>query len=351
MNATDPLHFWTDRLADRSEIFPHQIDLIQDNVLLAELGAKEIHAANFLDQRILTPSTKANWVSWQVVADIFNQTPESDSPPGFIFHVGHCGSTLVSRLLTFAEDTQSLREPVPLRILAQDSANINEGRSFLDPEAVLERLGVLIKMWGRGARHTVIKATSICTDLLPQISLLRPDTRFVFMYNRLETQIATLLAGQNAITDLKGMARFRIQRVQQITGLDLHLSRLSLGKLAALSWLSETTSITRSLENDAQNIELLEFEALLTDPTTVLRRLMNHLNINTCNATVEKAVLSPVLQSYSKAPEHPYNAETRATILADSRNRFKRNIDEALVWVEGLAGKSDLVAKSLSRFA
>ncbi len=350
MNAPDPIHFWIDRLADRGEIFPHQIDLIQDNLLLAELSASDIEAASFLDQRVLTPTTKTGWVPWQLVADIISRMPESKAP-GFIFHVGHCGSTLVSRLLGFAENTQSLREPVPLRILAQDFANVSEGRSFLGSQALLDRLQVLMKMWGRGSRNTVIKATSICTDLLPQIVHLRPAARFVFMYNRPETHIATLLAGQNAVADLKGMARFRIQRVQQITGLDLHLSQLSIGQLAALSWLSETTSMARSLENGVQHIDLLEFELLLQNPRKVLSRLMLHFGIDASDATVEKAVQSPVLQNYSKAPEHQYNAQTRTAILADARSRFKRDIEQALDWIDKLASRSDIVAESLSRFS
>jgi hypothetical protein len=349
MIPVNPIESWTEHLADRPAIFPHQLNLINDTLLLAELSSAEIKAASFLDQRVLKQTTKGNWIPWKPVADVFNRVPDRELP-GFIFHVGHCGSTLLSRLLEFAENTQSLREPLPLRTLAQDLADSADGRSFLTRQARLDRLRVLSKMWSRGARHTVIKATSICTDLLTQIYSLQADTRSIFVYNRAETHVATLLAGQNALIDLRGFAQLRLQRLRQITGLDLKLNELSTSQLAALSWLSETTSAARSLEKHAPQIALLEFESLLQDPGQHLSRLLAHLKIDTPSETVEKALSSPVLQTYSKAPEHQYNAQTRAAILQDSRSRFGQEIKTALAWMESLAGRSELVATALQKF-
>ncbi|HEY5776217.1 MAG TPA: hypothetical protein VIS57_09040 [Xanthomonadales bacterium] len=350
MSTANTFEAWTERLAQRAEIFPHQLDLINDKLLLVELSAAEVSAASFLDQRVLKQTTRGTWIPWQAVADIINQAPRT-TPPAFIFHVGHCGSTLLSRLLEFAEDTCCLREPLPLRTLAQDFADRGDGRSFLGQQAQLERLGVLAKMWRRGAAHSVIKATSICTDLLAPIHATEPASQSIFIFNRLETHVATLLAGQNAMVDLKGFAQLRLQRVQQKTGLDIQLSQLSTGQLAALSWLSETTSAMLSCEKHAQNIAMLDFESLLRDPAQTLTRMLRHLNIPADGQTVENAVHSPVLRTYSKDPEHKYDAKTRAAILADSHSRFGHDIKSALDWVEQLASQSDLVAATLRKFA
>ena len=350
MNTANSFQAWTDGLENRPQIFPHQINLIHDNLLLMELSLDEVRAASFLDQRVLSQTSKGSWVPWNLVSDIFKNLPEGQ-PAAYIFHVGHCGSTLLSRLLEFAEDTRCLREPLPLRTLAQDLADAGDGRSFLTRQAQQERLGVLSKMWSRGAIHTVIKATSICTDLLELINASQPATQSVFIYNRAETHIATLLAGQNALLDLKGFAQLRLQRLQQKTGLDIQLNQLSLGKLAALSWLCETSSATWSLEKYSQQIMLLEFESLLAEPVITLTHVLQHLKIPTVQESVQKAVKSPVLQTYSKAPEHKYNAQTRAAILTDSRSRFRQEISEALGWLETLAEKSELVGSTLQKFA
>jgi len=270
---------------------------------------------------------------------------------GFIFHVGHCGSTLLSRLLEFTEGSRSLREPLPLRTLAQDLADAGAGRSFLSHEEQSERLQVLSMMWGRGASHTLIKATSICSDLLALVHAISPDSRHIFLFNRLETHVATLLAGQNAVTDLKGFAQLRLQRLQQKTGLDIELCRLSLAQLAVLSWLSETTSVVDSIGRFAPQIALVEFESMLSNPGVSLAAAATHFRLPRTREMLEKALESPVLRTYSKAPDHPYDAQTRAAILADARSRFAREIETALAWAEKLAGRDELVRAAMQKFA
>jgi len=350
MNTADAFGTWTDRLAERPEIYPHQINLTNDSVLLVKLSEEEIRSASFLDQRVLNQTTQGQWVAWQPVADVFAQA-EQQPVPAFIFHVGHCGSTLLSRLVEFAEQTRSFREPLPLRTLAQDVADDEDGRSFLTGPERMNRLRWLLRMWCRSGGNTVIKATSICTDLLLQIHTLEPGALALFMYNRAETHIATLLAGQNSLMDLKGFARLRVQRVQNACGLDIQLNQLSLGQLAALGWLSETTSIVRSLEACPQQVALLEFESLLKNPRERLEWSLKHLGIPISPAAVEQAVSSPVLRTYSKAPEHKYDAQTRAAILSDSRSRYRNEIRQGLAWLEQLAGQSGLVATAMKTCA
>ncbi len=350
MNTAKSIEDWVDALENRPEVFPHNLDLVSGRLLLVELSADQISSASFLDQRVLTPTTSWAWVPWPLVSDIFKNLPVA-KPASFIFHVGHCGSTLLSRLLAFAQDTQCLREPLPLRTLAQDFANDGDGRSFLTQPIRQEYLMILSKMWCRGSVDTVIKATSICTDLLADINTSAPGSKSIFIYNRPETHIATLLAGQNALTDLKGFAQLRLQRLQQKTGLDIQLNQLTAGQLAALSWLSETSSATRSLEACPQQIKLLEFDSMLDDPNETLTGVLHHLGITATVETIDKAVQSPVLQTYSKAPEHRYNAQTRAAILADSRVKFREDINDALGWLDNLAGRSELVSTTLKKFS
>ena len=337
MSNTINLPAWANELEHRAEVFPHQLDLIKDNLLLVELSAAEVSEASFLDQRVLKQGTNGTWVPWQFIAEMFEKV-EVKKPPNFIFHVGHCGSTLVSRLLQQMDKTTSLREPLPLRTLAQDVADAQEGRSFLSPQEQAERLQVLSKMWCRGAGQAVVKATSICTDLLPIIHGDDSVAKSMFVYNRAETHIATLLAGENAVVDLRGFAQLR-------------LHQMSVGQLAALSWLSETLSATRSLEQYPDQVTVLEFEAFLREPADSLARISSFLDIDADSEAIEKAVNSDVLQTYSKAPEHRYNAQTRSAILADSRARFAKEIDEALTWLDELAGRSELVSASLQKFA
>ena len=100
-----------------------------------------------------------------------------------------------------------------------------------------------------------------------------------------------------------------------------------------------------------QLIGLLEFESLLQNPTENLGKALTHLGIKADPVLIEKAINSPVLQTYSKAPEHEYNAQTRAAILNDSRSRFGHEIKAGLTWLEQLASRSERGAATLVQFA
>lgn len=349
MTTTNTIPEWTNRLIERPDVFPHQLDLATDRVLLVMLSAAERKAASFLDQRVFTSDTKGSWVPWHSIAESL-PTATPVKVANFIFHVSHCGSTLLSRLLEFAPDTEGLREPLILRTLAQDMADNPEGRSFLTKEEQLNRLQVLSKLWTRSARHTIVKATSICTDLMPHMLSHAPDSKAVFIYNQPDTHLETLLAGQNAITDLKNFAQLRIQRMRQMTDLDIRLERLTIGQLAALSWLSETTRAAITLEELSAQITLVDFDSFLQQPEKTLQQLLQFLDIPATDETARKAISSPVMRTYSKAPEYEYSANTRSALLAEARVKFRNEISDGLRWLDKLAKQSAPVAQALHRF-
>ena len=340
---------WANALPNNPDIFPHQLDLIKDQVLLVKLSAAERKAASFLDQRVFTPNTQGAWLPWQTVNQ---KAPASSSEKvaHFIFHVGHCGSTLLSRLLGVVPNVESLREPLILRTLAQDTADNLGGRSLLARQEQQQRLQALSYLWARGADNTVIKATSICTDLMPDVLSFAPTAKSIFIYNRLETHLETLLAGQNSLIDLKSFAQLRILRLQQVTNIDLRLEELKLGQLAALSWLSETTRAAITLDRFQSQITLLDFEALLKNPVDTLWQIMRFLNLPATKEMAAQAINSPIMQTYSKAPEYQYNATTRSSLLSEARANHHTEIKKGLQWVDDLAQESPVIRKTLEIF-
>ena len=341
--------YWANRLIEYPELFPHQLNLIQDQVLLVKLSAAERKVASFLDQRVFTPDTQGSWYPWQTVAES-TQAPSPTRVAHYIFHVGHCGSTLLSRLLEFAPDIESLREPLILRTLAQDKADNADGRSFLTEQEQRQRLRILSNLWTRGASNTVVKATSICTDLMPDVLSLDAATKSIFIYNQLETHLETLLAGQNSLVDLKSFAQIRIQRLRQITNSDIRLEELKLGQLAALSWLSETTRVALTLESFPSQVMLLDFNDLLINSAETLWQAMTFVNLSVDEETAVSAINSSVMQTYSKAPEFQYNANTRADLLKEARMLHQSEIKTAIEWVNHLAEESPIIRKTLEVF-
>jgi hypothetical protein len=100
------------------ELFPHELDVRNDSVAFIRLSRADYAQASFLDARILTPHTNGYRAAWRQVAAAIAAAglPERCN---FIFHIGHVGSTLLSRLTGAHPRVFALREPMILRTLAR----------------------------------------------------------------------------------------------------------------------------------------------------------------------------------------------------------------------------------------
>ncbi len=119
-------------LAASPDVYLQKIDLARDAALLVQLSERAYRAASFLDDRILTPDVKGGWASLPSVLEAARAIGER-KPLHFIFHTGHVGSTLLSRLLDESGCVLSLREPLPLRTLADARDVLELPESLLSP--------------------------------------------------------------------------------------------------------------------------------------------------------------------------------------------------------------------------
>src|SRR5687768_18001668 len=94
--------------------FPHLLDPVTDRLLLVEKAEAEYRDSAFLDERSLKAGRARHGVEWWHLAAAFPPAARRDLH--YIFHIGHVGSTLVSRLLGELPAILSLREPLILRV-------------------------------------------------------------------------------------------------------------------------------------------------------------------------------------------------------------------------------------------
>ena len=319
-------------------VYVHQLNLQSDTLLLVQLEEAELLNHSFLDQRVFRQDMNYEWVGWAEFEALARQLAQEN--PGYIFHVGHCGSTLLSRLVSAATGTQALREPLPLRAIAMDQAY---GRAaMLGGDAVQERLGLFERVWSRGSSRTVVKATSICANLMAKLD---PAAAMVFIYQQPEIHLAAVLAGDNALPDLRGFAYYRFLRLQA-GGVDLPpLADLTVGELAALSLLAEAVDTDRARTGRA--VMMLDFDQLLREPGPTLADVCGHLGLDTGPERCEEAVNGPIMRSYSKAPEYPYGPQVRNDLIADSRSRNGSEITAGMRWIERLAASSSDIGDAI----
>jgi len=90
--------------------YPVTFDTVQDRVLLTRMSEADYRVSSFLDERMLASGMGAVWVPEAELAIASRQVKAH--PLHFIFHSGHVGSTLLSRLLDELPGVLGLREPL-----------------------------------------------------------------------------------------------------------------------------------------------------------------------------------------------------------------------------------------------
>lgn len=306
-------------------VYAHQLDLLSDRVLLVQLSEPELRDHSFLDQRVLRQDMPFQWVAWPQFASAVATLPEK--APAYIFHIGHCGSTLLSRLIAAATNTRALREPLPLRAIAGDRAG---GRaSFLGGDELGIRLKLLERAWAVGPAATTVKATSICTNV---IDIVDEESPVVFIYQQADTHLAVALAGQNTLQDLRGFAQIRYRRLADVAPDLPPLADLSVGELAALTWLAEVSSADRALR-DRPALKL-DFDKFLQHPAERLATACAWLGFDTTPEQCSTAVNGPILRRYSKALEHPYDPNLRNDIISESRHNNAGEIRKGMELID-----------------
>ena len=324
---------------DDPELLPFKIDLVGQRVLWVRLTAEQRAAAAFLDERALPPSAQG---AWAPLASLYTHDALK-APVDGIFHIGHCGSTLLARLLEAWPSVQVLREPLPLRVLADAWALRARPEARLDDTQMRSLLHALQVAWSRplaGSHRTVVKATSSCNGLVEPL-LGSGRMRVVLLGLPLATYLAALMKSPDSVHDAASAAGERLASLQSAgwaEGDALH--RLSLPEQCAMGWLAERVRFD-ALAQGTQRAHVLrmDFDALLADPGAALAAVATHLGLPP--AGLEAALASPAWTRYSKAQAHAYAASDRAHDLALSRQRFGAEIEQGLRWVDAQLRRGD----------
>lgn len=340
---THPLVFG---LTDSPEVYIHQFDFVADRVLVIRLPLEKRKSASFLDDRILGADVEGGWAEWAQIKDAVGNIPPAK--PDFIFHIGHCGSTLISKLIEDASGCHTMREPVALRTFAHSVADDGNGVSMMSRADLSERMQVFLDLTGKPG-HTIIKATSICTDLIdgwPPSA----NSKAVFCYVSPRRYIATMLGGANNSIDLKTHAPMRLQRLRKLCGDDItSLSVLSPGQLCALSWACEAAAASAAIDG-SKRIKAVNFDEFLKHPQEGLSMLCTHLDLKAEQVRISKAIDGPIMQKYSKDANFDYTPADREQLLAEYAEQHRADVDLGLNWLANAGKQFPTIGAALDRF-
>jgi len=330
-----------DNFAGDTDIFLQKLDAFEQTLLAVDMRGGAAFQASFLDDRVLQYAPPTVWIPFAEAAERVRRLPAPAHAPGFIFHVGHCGSTLVSRLIGACEGFSSLREPLALRQLTELWQERAMPWSPVSVRRWHDWLELFLRSWSRGQEpgdHCIIKATSLSNLIAPVLLAEDANRRAISLSLSLEVYLPVMLAPNRAPMDLYLGARNRLARHRALVPeLPWRLHDLSWGELAAVSWICERLSLARLEHDFPEQVIPVDFDAFLATPEASLCRIGEHFGRRLEPEAVQQALNTNIMRQYSKAPEHPYSPDIRRAVLAEARQTHAQEIRKGLRLAEEAA--------------
>jgi hypothetical protein len=324
-----------DEIARDATWLAQALDPAQGMVRLVAMHRESYRSASFLDDRLLQARVDAQLVSWTLIEEAITSELRGDAR--WIFHIGHVGSTLLSRLLSEIDGVLAVREPRLLRDLAMTRADIRHRYVVPAPKLMSRTFGE--------REIACVKATSFVSEIAPE--LVPPGERALFMYAAPRNYVASILAGENSVKELRTLAG---KRAQRLSSRGIYMPAQNDAGQAAAAWAAEMTALEAAADAmKDRTIAWADFDIMLVDVAAELGRIAGFFGFEAGPDRVSAIASGPLMNRYSKAPEHDYSPTLRRDLILETLEQHGRDIDRALAMLKFAADKSPLLARALAR--
>jgi hypothetical protein len=288
-----------------------------DAALFVPMDRAAYHRSIFLDGRISPAADGAMRLPFGTLAGKGGRP----APKAWIFHVAHCGSTLLARALDQPSTNLVLREPLALRQLA------------LAPNA--ERLAVTLAMLSKryGAdRPTIVKANVPVNFLLPELVASDPNARAIFLHLGLRDYLLAILRNDKH----RAWVRNVTGQLKPYLG---DLSALPDAECAAALWLAQMRAFAAAIAA-LPNARALDAEDFFAAPRDFVELAAGHLEMPMTGEEIRALVDGPLFSTYSKNPELPFDNAARVARRAELEDAIAPELEQAQSWI---AARSEAV--------
>lgn len=307
-------------------------------VTLVRLDEAAYQAASFLDRRLLGAGFEQRTCEPATLAAAAARlAPQAH----YIFHLGHVGSTLISRLLGAHPGCFALREPALLREFAAGAASYAP-LSLRDAQALLSRT------WGPGQR-ALIKATSFVSELAATVLAGAERPVAICVFARPHEYLRGILAGANSRLECRQLAPARLQRLtRRFAPGGWRPEAHSEGEIIAMTWLCEMSALRHAAQSFQSQVLWVDFDAFLGQPAAGLDAMFRVLGQTVAATDIETIVAGPLMRRYSKAPEHAYDAALRRAVLESADREHPLEIRRGMEWLRAASAHSVPIEQWLS---
>jgi len=290
-----------------------------DAAIFVPMDRAAYHRSIFLDGRISPASNTAI----RVPLGALTESIPGPAQTSWIFHVAHCGSTLLARALDKPSANLVLREPKALRQLALHR----------DPRRLAVLMAMLSKRY-EADLATVVKANVPVNFLLPELIDFDPQARAIILHLGLRDYLLAIMRND----------RHR-EWLRRVTAqLALHLGDLtgaSDAERAAALWTAQMQVFAAAIAR-LPNARTLDAETFFAEPGRCLKFAAVHLGVPMASEEIEAAVAGPLFATYSKNPQVSFNNEMRLERRSELERALAAEIEQAQRWVRDRGGEQEI---------
>lgn len=313
-----------------------------DQAVFLDMDRAAYERSIFVDGRIQPASKRMLRVPVAPLVAFNDQRASRPADPGWIFHVAHCGSTLLARALDRPGRSLSIREPMPLRQLGVEAAG---GR----PAGAdwIARLRLSRDLLGRRYANdegVVVKANVPVNAILPALTSGRRDVRAIVLYFPLESHLAAILRSPNHRRWVDSVTAEMAGAIgPELAGLD---SPTTVQRAAAL-WLVQMRAFERLLA-DCPGAVSLDADTLFDAPRDSVSAAADLFGAPFEPKALDAVIEGPLFARYSKNPDVAFTNSDRRARRASVLDSLRDDLRAARLFVETRLA-SEPLAERLAR--
>jgi hypothetical protein len=302
----------------------------REQAIFAAMDRAAYHRSIFLDRRISPASPQMAAVPTDALVRVVDDHPPATAETGWIFHIAHCGSTLLARALDRPDQSLVLREPLALRQLGVERAQSAVRTPAADWSSRLRLTAALAGRRYRPDAPAIVKANVPVNFIASNILESAPTSPAIFLYFPLRAYLLAILRSpdhRNWVMNVTG------QLQPALAGLAGDLDGIGIPERAAALWMAQMKLYADAIERFA-GARSLQAEDLFGEPRPTVAAAAAHLGIQIPEQDLEAVVAGPLFSTYSKSPTEAFDNSRRLELQAESARRLGPEIDQARRWVD-----------------
>ena len=315
------------------------IDAAAGTLRFLRTDRAHLAAAAFLDGR--TPFALDGTVYTLPAREVLERAPDPDAAaasPGFIFHTGFCGSTLLARSLDLPGRAFTYREP---QVLVQ-LADLKKTRHPWCTDPAHRRalvgfvLGQLSKTWSAGER-AIIKPSNWVNNLTAELLEVRPASPALCLSIDLRAYLVAIVRGG---TDRIRFCCKLFEHLQSAIPMFVPLgASATLGaadgmvpvmRLCALTWFLQRQLLQRAPGQSTKSVAL-DYATMIADPVSSLNAAAGLFGIEFAETEPDR-IVAGIWSAHAKNAGERFDAAEFEAIGARVEREYGRYLDGAIDW-------------------